>query len=87
MKFRERFSSHKVKVTQFLWTGTNSGTAEYDELNTDGDVQNSGTAAVFDAEAIELDADDCLTGNSRLSASGEFIVVRKAFDRTGLGRK
>jgi|APIni6443716594_1056825.scaffolds.fasta_scaffold3248496_1 hypothetical protein len=87
MKLRERFASHKVKITSFLPTGSNSGTAEYDELDAEGNALNSGVAAVFDTNSVELDDDDCLTGNSRLSASGEFIVVRKDFDRTGLGRK
>ena len=87
MKLRERFVRSKVRITSFTPTGSNSGTVEYDELDAQGAIANSGVAVAFDAENVELDENDCLTGNSRLSASGEFIVVRKAFDRTGLGRK
>ena len=83
---RSLHSTNAVRIDKFVPTGTNSGVAEYSELN-GTEVVNTGSAAVFDVDSVELDDNNCLTGNSRLSNSGEFIVVRKPFDRTGLGRK
>lgn len=84
---KNRFAIGRVRITGLKMTGTNAGVVDYEELSPEGEVQNSGTAACFDVESVELDDEDCLAGASRLSNSGEFIVVRKAFDKTGLGRK
>ena len=87
MKLRERFASRKVKITSLRPTGTKSAEADYDELDLDGNVISSGTAACFNIDAVEIDDDDCLMGNSGLSAGGDFIVEHKVYDKTGLGRK
>ena len=86
-KLRIRFAIGRVKVTGVKMTGTNSAVADYEELDHEGKPVNSGAAACFDVDAVELDDEDCLTGESRLSANGQFIVQRRNFDRTGLGRK
>lgn len=87
MKLRERFAAQRCKIVDYKSTDSNSGRAEYEEHDADGNVLRVGTAAVFNADSVEIDDDGYLTGDSRLSASGEFIVVRKPFDRTGLGRR
>lgn len=86
-KLRASFAIGRTRITNVKMTGTNSAVVEYDELKPDGNVANSGAAACFDVDAVELDDDDCLAGNSRLSANGQFIVEKRVFDRTGLGRK
>lgn len=87
---RAVFGGKKVKLLSFTPTSSNeqSGLVEYQELDKDGAILNEGVAQIFNcADQIEYDDDMCLTGNSHLSATGEFISVRTAFDRTGLGRK
>jgi hypothetical protein len=85
---RSRFAIGRVRITGVKMTGTKSGLADYEELASDGKtVVNSGTAACFDIDLVELDDEDCLTGGSRLSANGQFLVQKRDFDRTGLGRK
>ena len=84
---RSRFAIGRTKITGLKMTGTNSALAEYDELGIDDVVVNSGVAACFDVDKVQLDDDDCLTGDSRLSANGQFIVEKRVFDRNGLGRK
>lgn len=84
---RSRFAIGRVKITGVKMTGNNSAIADYEELDPEGAVTNTGSAAVFDVDAVELDDEDFLSGNSRLSANGQFIVQKRTFDRTGLGRK
>jgi len=84
---RSRFAIDRVKITGLKMTGTKSAIADYDELDPEGSVLNSGTAACFDVTLVEIDDDDCLSGSARLSANGQFIVQSRTFDRTGLGRK
>jgi len=87
---RAAFGSKKVRLTSWTPTSTDeqTGLIDYEEIDRDGEVTNTGTAQIFNcADELELDDENCLTGNSRLSASGEFISVRKPFDRKGLGRK
>ena len=86
-KLRVRFGVGRVRITGLKMTGTNSAIADYDELDAEGAVANSGVAACFDVDAVEVDDDDCLSGDSRLSANGQFLVQRRTFDRSGLGRK
>lgn len=84
---RSAFAIGRVRVTGVKMTGMKSANVDYEELTPDGEVLNTGTAACFDVDSVELDDDHCLDGNSRLSASGEFIVQSRSFDKTGLGRK
>jgi hypothetical protein len=84
---RSAFAIGRVRITGVKMTGTKSANVDYEELTPDGEVLNTGVAACFDVDLVELDDDRCLDGNSRLAASGEFIVQSKSFDRTGLGRK
>jgi len=86
-KLRVRFGVGRVKITGLKMTGTNSAIAEYDALDADGVVAHAGVAACFDVDSVELDDEDCLTGDSRLSANGQFIVLKRTFDRSGLGPK
>ena len=86
-KLRIRFGVGQVKITGLKMTGTNSAIAEYDELDANGAVINSGAAACFDVDSVEIDDGDHLAGDSRLSANGQFLVQKRTFDRTGLGRK
>lgn len=83
---RSRYAIGRVRVDGVRMTGTKSAVVDYTELTPDGDALSTGTAMCFDVDAVELDDDDCLAGESRLSASGEFIVQSRKLDRTGLGR-
>jgi len=83
---RNRFAIGRVHVTGVTMTGTKSAVVDYEELTPEGGVATTGAAACFDVDSVELDDDDCLAGDSRLSANGEFIVQKRPFDRTGLGR-
>ena len=85
-KLKNRFSIGRVRITGVKMTGTNSAIVDYEELDPKGNVLNDGHAACFKVDDVELDEEDCLTGDSRLSANGEFIVLKRNFDRTGLGR-
>ena len=84
---RSRYAIGRVRVDGVRMTGTKSAVVDYTELTPDGDDSNTGTAMCFDVDSVELDDDDCLAGESRLSSSGEFIVQSRKLDRTGLGRK
>ena len=84
-KLRKAFGVGQVKITGLKMTGGNSGVADYDALDSAGNVAYSGVAACFDVDAVELDDDNILSGDSRLSANGQFIVQKRTFDRTGLG--
>ena len=84
---RSAFAIGRVRITGVKMTGTKSANVDYEELTPDGEVLNTGVAACFDVDLVELDDDRCLDGSSRLSASGEFIVQSRSFDKTGLGRK
>ena len=84
---RGRFAIGRVRITGVKMTGNKSALADYEELTPDGAVNTTGTAACFDVDLVELDDEDCLAGGSRLAANGQFIVQKRDFDRTGLGRK
>ena len=84
---RSAFAIGQTKITGLKMTGTNSALVEYDELAPDGSVANSGVAACFDVDKVELDEENLLVGDSRISANGQFIVQKRTFDRSGLGRK
>ena len=84
---RGRFSAQSVRILGLTPTGRKSAEVEYETLDHAGEVLNSGVAACFDTDVIEIDENDCLTGESVLSATGEFITKLQAFDRSGLGYK
>lgn len=84
---RNRFAPVQTKITDLRLTGRKSAQVDYVQLDAEGEELYEGTADCFDIDAIEIDDNDNLTGDSMLSASGELIVQRKAWDRTGLGPK
>ena len=82
-----RFAAQKVHIVALTPTGRKSAEVEYETLDSKNEVLNTGIAACFDVDAVEVDDNDCLAGDSILSATGEFIVKARSFDRTGLGYK
>lgn len=84
---RNAFAVGRVRIDSVKMTGTKSAVVDYTELTPKGEDLTSGIAACFDVDSVEIDDENCLAGDSRLSASGEFIIQSRKFDRTGLGRK
>lgn len=84
---RQRFAAVSVHITGLTPTGRNSANVDYETLDASGDAMGAGTAACFNVDEIQIDDNDCLAGDSVLSATGEFIVKSRTFDRTGLGYK
>jgi hypothetical protein len=82
-----RYRAQKTHILGLTPTGRKSAEVEYETLDANDEVLNTGVALCFDTDSVELDDDDCLTGDSILSASGEFIVKSRTVDRTGLGYK
>lgn len=85
-KVREVFApAERIQITGLKLEGPNSGRLSFDVLDEDNEVVGSGTAACFDLDKVELDDDNILVGECRLSNSGEYINPRRTYDKSGLG--
>ena len=84
---RSRYAAQKVHILGLTPTGRKSAEVEYETLDHKNEALGTGIAACFDIDSVEIDENDCLTGDSILSATGEFIVKTRSFDRSGLGYK
>lgn len=75
----------RIQITGLKLEGPNSGRLSFDILDEDNEVVGSGTAACFNLDKVELDDDNILVGECRLSNSGEYINPRRTYDKSGLG--